>query len=269
VTADEYLAKRLRAIIIIQRYLRKWLANRKCEKLRKLRDERLEWEAAEEIRKRKVKEDRIRKEFERRMNLRTKEDFDLAYAALEKWRIEEVSNINAEMMDEPTRKAALCALLDQQTQYITSIERHKIEANKNNRIEKTHKLLEKAAAPKRWKAFDGRYTLMDTQFTIRAKEMSDIYNSITMKYLTQDERLDVLLTLKHTVKQHNCKLTRDIIELIDREADLIMRAVSDCNLEGLRQRIATLFLEYCKTPMFNPEISKHLKVIFLKLSIVI
>lgn len=47
------------------------------------------------------------------------------------------------MMDEPTRKAALCALLDQQTQYITSIERHKIEANKNNRIEKTHKLLEK------------------------------------------------------------------------------------------------------------------------------
>jgi len=41
---------------------------------------------------------------------------------------------------------------------------------------------------------------MDTQYTIRAKEMRDIYNSINMKYLTQDERLDVLLTLKHTVK---------------------------------------------------------------------
>jgi len=41
---------------------------------------------------------------------------------------------------------------------------------------------------------------MDTPYTIRAQELRDIYNSICMKYLTQDERLDVLLTLKHTVK---------------------------------------------------------------------
>ena len=57
-----------------------------------------------------------------------------------------------------------------------------------------------AAAPKKWKGFDGKSTEMDTPFTIRAKELRDIYNSINMKYLTQDERLDVLLTLKHTVK---------------------------------------------------------------------
>ena len=57
-----------------------------------------------------------------------------------------------------------------------------------------------AAAPKKWKGFDGKHTEMDTPFTIRAKELRDIYNSINMKYLTQDERLDVLLTLKHTVK---------------------------------------------------------------------
>lgn len=61
-------------------------------------------------------------------------------------------------------------------------------------------LLYQAAAPKRWKAYDGRYTEMDTQYTIRAREMKDIYNSINMKFLTQDERLDILLTLKHTVK---------------------------------------------------------------------
>ena len=45
---------------------------------------------------------------------------------------------------------------------------------------------------------------MDTPYTIRAKELRDIYNSINMKYLTQDERLDVLLTLKHTVKVGVC-----------------------------------------------------------------
>ncbi len=52
----------------------------------KVRDDkvaRLEWERQEEIRKKKEKEDRIRREFERRMNPKTKEDFDLLYHALE------------------------------------------------------------------------------------------------------------------------------------------------------------------------------------------
>ena len=57
-----------------------------------------------------------------------------------------------------------------------------------------------------------------------------------MKYLTQDERLDVLLTLKHTVKEHDCKLTQEIIELIDREADLLMRGVKESNLEGKKKK---------------------------------
>lgn len=41
---------------------------------------------------------------------------------------------------------------------------------------------------------------MDTQFTIRARELRDIYNSINTQYFTRDERIDALLTLKHTVK---------------------------------------------------------------------
>ena len=73
---------------------------------------------------------------------------------------------------------------------------------------------------------------MDTPNTIRAQELRDIYSTLSMKYLTQDERLDVLLTLKHTVKEHDCKLTQEIIELIDREADLLMRGVKESNLEG-------------------------------------
>ena len=41
---------------------------------------------------------------------------------------------------------------------------------------------------------------VDTPYTLRAQELRDLYNSLQMRYLTQDERLDVLLTLKHTVK---------------------------------------------------------------------
>lgn len=39
-----------------------------------------------------------------------------------------------------------------------------------------------------------------------------------------------------------------------------MRGVREGNLDGLRKRISTLFLQYIKTPTFNPEAAKLLKV---------
>lgn len=70
-------------IVIIQKYYRRWLAKRYVDKVRTDKAERHEWEKQEELRKKKEKEDRIRREFERRMNPKTKEDFDLLYHALE------------------------------------------------------------------------------------------------------------------------------------------------------------------------------------------
>uniref|UniRef100_A0A1X7T8W6 Fibronectin type-III domain-containing protein n=1 Tax=Amphimedon queenslandica TaxID=400682 RepID=A0A1X7T8W6_AMPQE len=62
---------------------------------------------------------------------------------------------------------------------------------------------------------------MDTPYTLRATHLKDLYETITMKTLAKDERLDILLTLKATVREHDCKLTREIVELVDREADLL------------------------------------------------
>jgi len=44
------------------------------------------------------------------------------------------------------------------------------------------------------------FVYISTPYSIRARELMQIYNTITMKFLTLDERLDILLTLKHTVK---------------------------------------------------------------------
>jgi len=56
------------------------------------------------------------------------------------------------------------------------------------------------SAPKKWKTKDGRDMALDTPDIVRARQLRDVYNSINMKHMTQDERLDALLTLKHTVK---------------------------------------------------------------------
>ncbi|XP_018413236.1 PREDICTED: IQ and ubiquitin-like domain-containing protein [Nanorana parkeri] len=259
VTADEYHARRVRAVIVIQTYVRRFHAKKVVEQLREEKNLRLQWEEREELRKKQEKEERLRKDYERRMNPKTKEDFELLYHALELWRKEEVERINQQYTGAE-RKAALCALLEQETQLISSIGRHKIDAGEESQQKAIQSLLNKCCEPKKWKAFDGRITEMDTQFTIRARELHEIYNSINTQYFTRDERLDALLTLKHTVKEHDCKLTQEIVELIDREADLLMRGVQEHNLEGLRKRISTLFLQYIKIPTFNPEIARLLKV---------
>ncbi|XP_038873938.1 IQ and ubiquitin-like domain-containing protein [Salvelinus namaycush] len=259
ITAAQYHGKRLRAVITLQMYTRRWQAKRMTDQLRQDRELRLTWMEREGTRKREEKEEQIKAEYHRRMNPQCRDDFALLYSALEKWRREEVEHIDA-TLDGAERKAALCALLEQESQLIASIGRHRIAAGERNYDKAVQAFLEKCAAPKRWRAFDGKMTQVDTQYTIRAKELKDLYSSINLHYFNQEERLDVLLTLKHTVKEHDCKLTQNIVELIDREADLLMRGVKETNLEGLRKRISTLFLQYIKNPTFNPEVAKLLKV---------
>ncbi|KAH0616556.1 hypothetical protein JD844_027752 [Phrynosoma platyrhinos] len=256
VTADEYHERRLKATIVIQTYYRRWLAKNIVKKLKEQLRLRLEWEEEEERRKQREREARLLKELNKGIIVEKSITSPCVNIV---WRQEELERIN-KTFTGAERKAALCGLLEKEAQLIASIGRHKINADEENQEKAILSFLEKCAAPKKWKAFDGKITEMDTQFTLRARELLEIYRSISMQDLPQDERLDVLLTLKHTVKEHECKLTQEIVELIDREVDLTMRGVKECNLQGLRQRICTLFLQYIKTPLFNPEVARLLKV---------
>ena len=57
------------------------------------------------------------------------------------WRQEELSRINA-TTSGPERKAALCALLEQEAQLIASIGRHRLEAGKQNKEDQMKKFLD-------------------------------------------------------------------------------------------------------------------------------
>nr|XP_056703166.1 IQ and ubiquitin-like domain-containing protein [Euleptes europaea] len=199
VTAEEYHARRLKAVIVIQTYFRRWNSINIVARLKEEKRLREEWEEQEEQRKEREKAGKLRREYERRMHPKTKDDFELLYHALELWRQEELARIDSTFTGAE-RKAALCELLEKEAQLIASIGRHKLNADDENEQMAILSFLEKCAKPKRWKAFDGKITEMDTQFTLRARELLDIYRSISMKDILQDERLDVLLTLKHTVK---------------------------------------------------------------------
>ncbi|KAK1887762.1 IQ and ubiquitin-like domain containing protein [Dissostichus eleginoides] len=151
---------------------------------------------------------RLRRDRDRRLR---REDFNLLYHALER----------------AERKAALCFLLETETQLIAAIGHHRIAVQNNNYDKVVRNLLDKVrvGGSPQWRAADGRLIEMDSEHT-----------------------------------EHECQLTRDIVDLSDREADLMTRQVKVASLQGLRKRISTLFLQFIKTPAFNPEVAKHLKV---------
>merc|ERR1711871_1540065 len=143
---------------------------------------------------------------------------------------------------------------------LQTIDRLKITANKENRSKRIKKMLELMSAPKTWQMSDGDVAEVHTPFTTRAKELRELYNGLNLGMLNTDERLDVLLHVKWTVKEFDCSLTRDIVDLIDREADLINRGRGESSMIGLRRRLSNLFLQFIETPEFNPEAARFQRV---------
>ena len=134
-------------------------------------------------------------------------------------------------------------ILDKETDLLQTIDRLKIIAAKENKDEKIKKFLKQMSDPKKWLRSDGRLTEVHTPFTVRSKELMDIYNGLKLKNLTIDERLDILLNTKWTVKEWDCNLTREIVELIDREADMLNRGRPEPSLEGSYKNIYSYLLK--------------------------
>ncbi|XP_072290537.1 IQ motif and ubiquitin-like domain-containing protein [Eucyclogobius newberryi] len=258
-TAAEYHRCRLKAVICLQTAVRRWLAQEAVGHLKRDRDRRLAWMDAQEQRRIEEMEEQLHDRRRRWNNPERREDFNLLYNALEKWRKEEEERINTTLRGAE-RKAALCSLLDQEQEYIKTIGQRWIIFEKTNAARSLMNFLDKSATPIQWKSASGKQIEMDTLDTIRARELRDLYHDVSTSPIKQDNRLEVLTRLKRIIKEHDCELTRDLVDLVDREVDLMPRYTKASKLEGLRQRINTLLLQYIKTPSFNPQVAKMRKV---------
>jgi len=259
--SEMWLEQRQRATLFIQRNVRGWFARKRAAALRQERDsrDRLILEREEEMRKRE--EENHEKEIQRRLNPKSQEDFSTLYKELNAYRLKETERIKSRTdWSSEKKQLGLKELLHKETKLLQTIDRLKITAAHQNREERIKQLLGDMAAPKRFKRPDGRVTEVHTLFSTRAKELMDLYHGLKMPMLTIDERLDVLLHTKWTVKEFDCNLSREIVDLIDREADMLNRGRPEGSLDGLRKRLANLFLQFIETPEFNPEAARFQKV---------
>jgi hypothetical protein len=141
-TAEEREAIIVKNVIILQKYFRRELAKRRFNQIKMAYNEKVTFEKQKEFNRLKNIEERRQNDINRRLNPRTKDDFEILYSALEKWRNEELAKINATKTGA-ARKAALAVLVDQEAELIATIERYKIEANKENKEKRIQSLLEK------------------------------------------------------------------------------------------------------------------------------
>lgn len=144
-------------------------------------------------------------------------------------------------------------LLANETKALQGIQKLKTAAQSTEHVEKTERMLSLMATPHRWQMSNGEVALVQSPETAKASALLELFNALRdTQLITVDQRLAVLLRLKETVSEYQDALTRDICDLVDREADLLNRGRPAATLERLRQRISNRFLQFIETAKYNP-----------------
>lgn len=293
-TSDQLLAIKKECVILIQRNFRGCLARTLANQIRQ-RNIDFAKEMAE---KKEIDEEELRQQrmvaMARRTHPKTNDDFAALYNELDVWRKGEVAKIKATITDPEERKLAMAELLQNETKALQGIQKLKVNARKELQVEKTQEMLSNMAKPHQWQLSKGETAQVHTPETQRAQELFDLYNALTAEpLLSTEQRLDVLLNVKWTVREleqeafqqqrryeqegdeeqgtkidrssviigsHRAwaQLTNEIMELVDREADLLNRGRSVQTMASLRTRIANLFLRFIENPIFNPRAAEFL-----------
>lgn len=239
--------------IILQKFYRQWKARKIRRQLEAEDAEKQHRAEARQMAEEAAKMETDSREQLRRDDPRTQEDFDRLKQELMAWiNAENRKIVKNTALSAEKKRAALLALNNQELKMLQDLE------NRRRTImllQKDHRfaiMFEKMSAPKLWGDVAVR-----TPETERAAELRALYLTLIDPHLPTSGRLDVLLHIKWTVKEFNAPLTRELCQLIDREADLLNRGRREASLSGLRFRIEKLFKRFIEDPEYNPGMAEY------------
>uniref|UniRef100_A0A5K3EHT1 IQ and ubiquitin-like domain-containing protein n=1 Tax=Mesocestoides corti TaxID=53468 RepID=A0A5K3EHT1_MESCO len=260
-TADDLEKRRNLCALKIQCCVRRWLARRKVARLRKLRDEYIRFLEDKEAEYQRRKIERFDRDYDRRVQPKTRADFDRMFNALEQWRKGEFDKICATSSNLSTQKARLGILVDKEVELMKRIIQQQINISKYGKMREQEQYIEKAATTNRWtSAHDLEPVEKDTPATLTAKKLLILYENLKSNRLNKTERMDLLLTVKKLAGSHPSTLSCDLVSLVERETELMLRNIPSSMLAGLRKRILHRFIQFCKNPEYNPAVAPHLPI---------
>ncbi|XP_063705927.1 IQ and ubiquitin-like domain-containing protein [Culicoides brevitarsis] len=175
---------------------------------------------------------------------KTKQDFDLLYAQVESWKESEIARINEQFTGAP-KIAELNALLDKEIKLLNEIQHQRFMLRKELENEKAAKLLDKLGKPVSWVTSKNKKIEMDTLSTQRARFLTKYYVEMK-KTVGPEERLKILAHVMPVVYREEHSKVPPLLEMIEREKNMLICGVDMDSLEGLRRREAILMMEIIK-----------------------
>ncbi|XP_049871191.1 IQ and ubiquitin-like domain-containing protein [Pectinophora gossypiella] len=224
----------------------RWLAV--CmERIARMKEEdRLEREAIE----RRLRKDLITKTFPR-----TREDFDQLYAMVDRWKHAEITRIS-QLHSKGPKIAEFNLLLDKEVELLRCIENYRVKVREDSRKLKEKRFLEEISKPVAWYGQSGHIIQMETVEIQKAAKLRELYNSFIRDGMEVKERIELLVDLKFALQEFRHPLAEEIIGLLDRECDLLIRRCNDHQLEFLRRRITAAIFQLIKTSELNSHVTK-------------
>lgn len=161
-------------------------------------------------------------------------------------------SLQASVSDPEARKEAMSELLNNEVKALQSLQQLKLDARKQVSESKTKQMLEAMAKPRAWQLSHGEVAQVQTVETQRAKALLELCTALQATDTNVEQRLDVLLSVKWTANEFDTALTREIKDLVDREADLLNRGRPMQSMHKLRDRLDAAFLQFLEDPAYNP-----------------
>ncbi|XP_013139424.1 PREDICTED: IQ and ubiquitin-like domain-containing protein [Papilio polytes] len=240
---------------IIQRAFRHHQFRQKVERWLKECKERIRRMQEEDRLEREAMERRLRRDLITRTFPKTREDFDQLYAMVDRWKHGEISRISR-LHSKGPKIAEFTLLLDKEVELLRCIEAYRLKVREDSRKTKDKKFLEEISKPVAWFGRDGKLITMDTIEIQKARKLKELYNSFLRTDLEVNERIELLVDMKAALQEFSHDLVDEVMALLDRECDLLVRRCDDHQLEFLRRRISASVLQVIKTSELNSGVTK-------------
>jgi len=105
------------------------------------------------------------------------------------------------------------------------------------------RLLQRISEPKMWQSSSGTLVEVETADTERFRTIRLVYESICKASLAE-QRTAALILLKKTLWGKSGSSAKELVQLADRELDLLSRGLMTSSLSGLQSRLRALLRHY-------------------------
>ncbi|CAL7946194.1 unnamed protein product [Xylocopa violacea] len=189
---------------------------------------------------------RHQQEILRRINPKTRLDFDMLYEMVEKWRRDRLDCAKQRFF-----RPAFCSenyvILKKTVDMLKAIDQKRQAVRGRYRNRKRVKFVTANCKPIVWEGYKQMLIEMDTARNQKARELKIIYDSLTNYNVTRGERMEVLTMLKKSLEAHNCVAAFDLIRLLDEELTYLARGMKGMQLDYFRERVVYSYLNFLRT----------------------